>query len=101
MTQWEGGAQLLLESGRPQPVRKSIYDNGTFRKLLLPWEDYDTYVETARIVRVWRIPRAGPEVQTLFDQHWNAVLRGEKSVQGAMNDLRGPMNELLRRAAAS
>lgn len=100
MTQWDGGAQLLLESGRPQPVRKSLYDNGTFRKLLLSWEDYDTYVETARIVRVWRIPKAGPEVQVLFDQQWNAVLRGEKSVQGAMNDLRGPMNELLRRAQA-
>ena len=101
-TQWEGGGRLLMESGRPQPIRKSVYDDGSFKKLLQPWEVpyHDFYVETARIVRVWRIPRAGPQVQTLFNEAWNAALEGQHSVKAAMEDLRPRLNELLRQAAA-
>jgi multiple sugar transport system substrate-binding protein len=101
-TQWEGGGRLLMESGRPQPIRKSVYDDGSFKRLLQPWEVpyHDFYVETARIVRVWRIPRAGPQVQTLFNEAWNAALEGQHSVKAAMEDLRPRLNELLRQAAA-
>jgi hypothetical protein len=51
-------------------------------------------------VRVWRIPRAGPHVQTLFNEAWNAALEGQHSVKAAMEDLRPRLNELLRQAAA-
>ncbi len=100
-TQWEGGGRLLMESGRPQPVRKSVYDDGSFRKMLQPWEVpyHDFYVETAKIVRVWRIPPAGPQVQTLFNEAWNTAVNGDRSVKAAMEDLRPRLNELLRQAA--
>ncbi|HEX2034219.1 MAG TPA: sugar ABC transporter substrate-binding protein [Chloroflexota bacterium] len=100
-TQWEGGGRLLMESGRPQPVRKSVYADGSFKKMLEPWEVpyHEFYVETANIVRVWRIPRAGPQVQTLFSEQWNAILEGQRSVKAAMDELRPRLNELLRQAA--
>jgi multiple sugar transport system substrate-binding protein len=100
-TQWEGGGKLLMESGRPQPVRKSVYDDGSFKRLLQPWEApyHDAYTETAKIVRVWRIPRAGPQFQTLFDEAWAAMVNGERSVKAAMDELRPRLNELLRQAA--
>lgn len=99
-TQWEGGGRLLMESGRPQPVRKSVYDDGSFKKMLHPWEApyYDAYLETAKIVRVWRIPRAGPQFQTLFDESWKAMVNGERSVKAGMEELRPRLNELLRQA---
>lgn len=99
-TQWEGGGRLLMETGRPQPVRKSVYDDGSFKKMLQPWEVpyHDFYVETAKIVRVWRIPRAGPQFQTAFTESWNAIINGERSVKAAIEDLRPRLNELLRQA---
>jgi ABC-type glycerol-3-phosphate transport system substrate-binding protein len=99
-TQWDGGGKLLMESGRPQPVRKSVYDDGSFKKLLQPWEVpyYDFYVETAKIVRVWRIPRAGPQFQTMFDEAWKAMANGERSVKAAMDELRPRLNDLLQQA---
>jgi multiple sugar transport system substrate-binding protein len=99
-THWEGGGRRLMESGRPQPVRKSVYDDGSFKKLLQPWEVpyYDAYVETARIVRVWRIPRAGPQFQSVFNEAWTAMVNGERAAKAAMDELRPRLNELLRQA---
>lgn len=100
-TKFEAGGKPLIESGRSQPIRKSLYDDGSFRKLLQPWElaYQDGYLETAKIVRVWRIPRAGPQVLTMFNESWSSIVNGERTVKAAMEDLRPRLNELLRQAA--
>jgi multiple sugar transport system substrate-binding protein len=101
MSQWEGHGRLQLESGAGVPIRRSPFEDGSFKKLLLPWEAayQDFYFETPKFTRVWRLPKAGLEFQNRFNEAWGPMTNGQIAVKAAMDDLRPRLNEFLRQAA--
>jgi multiple sugar transport system substrate-binding protein len=102
LSQWEGLGRAQLESGGGSPIRKQPFDDGSFKKLLAPWEGpyLDFYLDTsAKLMKVWRLPAAGPDFQTKFSAAFLAALDGKQSIKAAMDGLRPQLDDLLKQVS--
>lgn len=101
LSTWEGQGKAQLESGGGLPIRKQPFDDGSFKKTLLPWElpVQDFYLEAAKVTRTWRLPPAGADFQTQFAAAYNAAASGKQSLKAALEDLRPRLDEMLRQTA--
>jgi multiple sugar transport system substrate-binding protein len=100
MSTWEGMGKLQLETGGGLPIRKRPFDDGSFKKMLEPWEQpfLDFHLEAAKVTRTWRLPPAGADFQTQFAAAFNAAAAGKQSLKAALDELRPRLDELLRQS---
>lgn len=90
------GGKILLKSTRPQPVRKSFYEDGTFEKALLPWEHLEFYLDAAKNDRIFLLPEAGTRFQAPFESNWDKMVLGQATIQQVIAAAQPEMNALLK-----
>ncbi len=98
-TKWfvsvEGQREFLM-TRRSVPTRASIANSPAWREALLPWEKIEVYEESMKRVRPMAYPIRWNEINKVFTDAANEVIRGQKSPKQAMEEAKPAMDALLR-----
>jgi multiple sugar transport system substrate-binding protein len=90
-----GGQEWHFQAHYSIPIRKSLANDATFVKNLLPWEDRAVYVDASTRVRVLPLVARFSEVDKLYATEWDKIIYGQATVADAMNEFTSKANPLL------
>ena len=89
--------KLMLADRVTVPWHKSTIAAAEWGRTLYPWQGAQVYAETVNKVRPTVYPTQFTEIQKLYTTAYGSVFAGEKTAAQAVGEIKGQINELLRK----
>jgi ABC-type glycerol-3-phosphate transport system substrate-binding protein len=92
-------ARMMLEQHLTVPWLKSLLGSQEHAKLLLPWESAAAYAESSNKVRATPYPDHFIDIVDVYGDAYQAVRAGQKTARQAIAEIKGQINDALRKKA--
>jgi ABC-type glycerol-3-phosphate transport system substrate-binding protein len=89
--------KIFLADKVTVPWHKSTVGSPDFTRTLYPWQSAQVYTETINKVRPTIYPSQFTEIQKVYTTAYNSVYAGEKTAAQAIGEVKGPINDLLKK----